>query len=101
MYATIAYAGGRALCGSRDRRKRTRPAASLAANLTLNAGWSWMFFRLRSGKAGRMGTVLLDLSIMGLIRRTARTDRTAVGLLKDLDGETGTEQDDRAEAGGP
>ncbi|MEU4038558.1 hypothetical protein [Streptomyces collinus] len=36
-----------------------------------------MFFGLRSTRAGLAGTVLLDVSNGELIRRVARTDRTA------------------------
>ncbi|MGW2641901.1 tryptophan-rich sensory protein [Streptomyces sp. NPDC001348] len=46
---------------------------SLAVNLALNAGWNWLFFGLRSPKAGLAGTLLLDLSNAQLIRRAART----------------------------
>jgi tryptophan-rich sensory protein len=81
LYATIAYAGGRALGGSRKRRERVRLAASLAVNLTLNAGWSRLFFRLHSPKAGLAGTLLLDLSNVELVHRTAQTDRTAAKVL--------------------
>ncbi|MFD9093311.1 TspO/MBR family protein [Streptomyces collinus] len=77
LYATIAYAGGRALGTTRDRRQGVRLAASLAVNLTLNAGWSRLFFARRSPEAGLAGTVLLDLSTAELINRTARHDRTA------------------------
>ncbi|WP_317448076.1 hypothetical protein [Streptomyces collinus] len=39
---------GRAL--ARDRRRSARLTASLAVNLTLNAGWSWLFFTRRNPK---------------------------------------------------
>ncbi|MFF3976239.1 TspO/MBR family protein [Streptomyces sp. NPDC001828] len=81
LYATIAYAGGRALGAAPTRRERARLAASLAANLSLNAGWNWLFFRLRSPRAAVVGTVLLDLSNAELIRRTARSDRAAAKAL--------------------
>ncbi|ROP55587.1 TspO/MBR family protein [Streptomyces sp. PanSC9] len=81
LYATIAYAGGRALATAPTRRERGLLAASLAANLTLNAGWSRLFFDLRSTRAGLAGTVLLDVSNGELIRRVARTDRTAAAAL--------------------
>ncbi|WP_443065703.1 TspO/MBR family protein [Streptomyces sp. NBC_00557] len=61
LYATIAYAGGRALGGSCERRERVHLAASLAAHLTLNAGRSRLFFRLRSPRAGLVSTLLLGL----------------------------------------
>ncbi|MFC9283439.1 TspO/MBR family protein [Streptomyces collinus] len=81
LYATIAYAGGRALGTSRERRRSVRLAASLAVNLTLNAGWSHLFFARHSPGAGLAGTVLLDLSTAELIHRTARHDRTAALVL--------------------
>jgi tryptophan-rich sensory protein len=40
-------------------------------NLALNAGWNWLFFGLRSPRAGLAGTVLLDVSHAELIRRIA------------------------------
>ncbi|GGU83843.1 hypothetical protein GCM10010275_18900 [Streptomyces litmocidini] len=80
LYASVAFAGGHA--GGRARgRERRLLAASLAVNLTLNAAWNWLFFRLRSPRAGLVGTVLLDLSNAELIRRTARTDPTAARAL--------------------
>jgi translocator protein len=80
LYASIAWAGGRALHRAAGR-QRTALAASLAVNLSLNAGWNWLFFRLRSPRAGLAGTVLLDLSNADLIRRTARADRPAAAGL--------------------
>ena len=80
LYASIAWASGRALrraCG----RQRIALIASLAANLTLNAPRNWMFFGLRSPRAGLTGTVLLDISDAGLIRRAARTDPGAAAAL--------------------
>ncbi|MET9365225.1 TspO/MBR family protein [Streptomyces sp. NPDC006632] len=81
LYATIAYASGRALGAAPTRREQRRLAASVAVNLSLNAGWNWLFFRLRSPRAGLIGTVLLDLSNAELIRRTARSDRAAAKIL--------------------
>ncbi|MBY8878234.1 TspO/MBR family protein [Actinacidiphila acidipaludis] len=81
LYATVAYAGGRALGAATERRERAGLAASLAGDLVLNAGWNWLFFGLRSTRAGLAGTVLLDLSNAELVRRTARSDRTAAAVL--------------------
>lgn len=80
LYATIAWAGGRALTASRGG-DRPRLMASLGVNLALNAGWNWMFFGRRSTKAGVLGTLLLDVSNVELIRRTARSDSTAARVL--------------------
>lgn len=80
LYASIAWAGGRALHRAQGTDRR-RLAVSLGTNLVLNAGWNWMFFGCRSVRAGVLGTVLLDASNADLIRRTAGTDRAAAGAL--------------------
>ena len=73
--------GGRARARRAGDRQRIAFIASLAANLTLNAGWNWMFFGLRSPRAGLAGTVLLDISNAVLIRRAARIDPGAAAAL--------------------
>ncbi|MFE2327460.1 TspO/MBR family protein [Streptomyces sp. NPDC059385] len=80
LYAGLALAGGRVLCGTQGR-ERVGAAASLAANLVLNAGWTWLFFGCRSPKAGLVGTILLDFSNAELMLRTGRVDRPAARLL--------------------
>ncbi|WP_328672618.1 TspO/MBR family protein [Streptomyces sp. NBC_00328] len=80
LYASIAWAGGRALCRARGR-TRLELAASLGLNLALNVAWNWLFFGRRSPGAGVWGTALLDLSNAELIRRTARTDPSAARTL--------------------
>ncbi|WP_149259936.1 TspO/MBR family protein [Actinomadura sp. K4S16] len=80
LYATVAWAGGRALLRTRGRRRRAL-AASLGVNLALNAGWNHLFFGRRSPSAGVAGTLLLDAGNAELIRRTARTDRVAAAAL--------------------
>jgi benzodiazapine receptor len=80
LYASIAWAGGRALRQA-DGRQRTKLAVSLGANLTLNAAWNWLFFGLRSPRAGLAGTLAVDLSNADLIRRVARVDRRAAAAL--------------------
>ncbi|MFI5809019.1 TspO/MBR family protein [Streptomyces sp. NPDC051561] len=80
LYASMAWAGGRALQHTSGA-ERGRLALSLGANLALNTAWNWMFFRLRSPKAGLLGTLALDASNAELIRRTARTDTTAARAL--------------------
>ncbi|MFF7331921.1 tryptophan-rich sensory protein [Streptomyces sp. NPDC008150] len=81
LYASIAYAAGHALGATSDRRQHTALTTSLAANLSLNAGWNYLFFARRSPAAGLAGTLLLDVSNADLIRRTARTDRAAARAL--------------------
>ncbi|MEV7180066.1 TspO/MBR family protein [Kitasatospora sp. NPDC093679] len=80
LYASIAYAGGRALARTRGARRR-RLAASLGMNLAVNASWSWLFFRLRRPRLAAAATVLLDISNADLVLCTARTDRAAAWSL--------------------
>lgn len=80
LYASIAWAGGRALTRARPEQRRAL-IGSLATNLTLNAAWNWAFFRAHSPAAGVAGTLLLDASNAHLINRTARTDTTAAAAL--------------------
>ena len=80
LYASIAWAAGHALRRTRGR-QRNALAASLATNLAVNTAWNWMFFGLRSPRAGLAGTLLLDLSNAELIRRMARTDPRAAAAL--------------------
>jgi tryptophan-rich sensory protein len=80
LYASIAWAGGHALRRTRGR-QRNALTASLATNLAVNTAWNWMFFGLRSPRAGLAGTLLLDLSNVELIRRMVRTDPRAAAAL--------------------
>ncbi|GHF02286.1 hypothetical protein E5082_11205 [Streptomyces griseoluteus] len=80
LYASIAVAGGRALNAARGPQRKAL-AGEFAANLALNAGWSNLFFRLRSPLAGLAGTLLLDASNVRLLARVARTDRKAAVVL--------------------
>ncbi|MFD8685968.1 TspO/MBR family protein [Streptomyces sp. NPDC059651] len=76
LYASIAWAGGRALLAARPEERRAL-AVSLGTNLAANTAWNWLFFRMRSTQAGLVGTVLLDVSNAEFIGRVAKADRTA------------------------
>ncbi|MFE2478028.1 tryptophan-rich sensory protein [Streptomyces sp. NPDC059389] len=80
LYVSLAVAGGRALSAAQGE-DRAKVAASLGANLTLNAAWTWLFFGCRSPRAGLVGTLLLDFSNAELMHRTWRVDRTAAKTL--------------------
>ncbi|MER8015283.1 cytochrome d ubiquinol oxidase subunit II [Streptomyces griseoluteus] len=80
LYASIAVAGGHALNATSGPQRKAL-AGEFAANLALNAGWSNLFFRLRSPLAGLAGTLLLDASNIRLLARVARTDRKAAVVL--------------------
>ncbi|NMR19142.1 tryptophan-rich sensory protein [Cellulomonas fimi] len=80
LYALIAWAATRGL-NRADRRGRRRIAAHLAANLGLNAAWSWTFFRARRPGLS-LGTILaLDASNVALVRAVGRHDATAGAAL--------------------
>jgi len=80
LYASIAWSAGHAL-GRATGRERAALAASYGTNLALNAGWTWLFFGLRSPAAGVAGSVLLDAHNLRLIGRVARHDPAAAAAL--------------------
>ncbi|MFK0193730.1 TspO/MBR family protein [Kitasatospora sp. NPDC090308] len=80
LYASLAWSAGHALNRTTGR-DRTALAAAYGTNLALNAGWTWLFFGLRSPAAGVAGSLLLDADNLHLIRRTARHDPAAAAAL--------------------
>jgi benzodiazapine receptor len=50
---------------------------ALAANLILNAGWSWLFFKYQKLGASAVGAAVLAASSVDLTRRTVAADRRA------------------------
>lgn len=54
-----------------------RYAAALAANLVLNAAWSWLFFGYHKLGASALGAAALTVSSADLARRAARADPRA------------------------
>ncbi|MEU7008807.1 TspO/MBR family protein [Streptomyces sp. NPDC046332] len=80
LYASLAFAAGHALGIAKGADQR-RLAARFGVNLALNAGWTWLFFRCRSPRAGLAATLLLDVSNVALLRRTSRVDPAAARAL--------------------
>lgn len=85
LYADIAVTSATAIerlrATGRDREARNYVVA-LAANLILNAGWSWLFFKYQKLGASAIGAAVLAFSSADLGRRTAAADRRAgVALL--------------------
>ena len=77
LYGDIAASSAVALdrfrtTGRRD--KARRYAAALGANLLLNAGWSWLFFRYHKLGASAVGAAALTASSADLVRRAAQAD---------------------------
>ncbi|MEW9531269.1 TspO/MBR family protein [Microbispora sp. NPDC049125] len=80
LYATIAYAGARALSRG-DESSRAAFARALGANLALNAAWSALFFRARSPRLALAEILALNVSNVLLTRRALGADRAAGRLL--------------------
>jgi benzodiazapine receptor len=79
--ATSAVAIDRFRATGRDDQAR-RYIGALGLNLTLNAGWSWLFFRYHKLGASALGAGVLAVSSADLVRRTAEADpRAATALL--------------------
>ena len=85
LYADIAVTSATAIdrlrATGRDKEARNYVVA-LAANLVLNAGWSWLFFKYQKLGASAVGAAVLAVSSADLGRRTAAADpRAGVALL--------------------
>jgi translocator protein len=85
LYATIACTSAVAIdqlrAAGRDNDARNY-AVALGVNLTINAGWSWLFFRYRKLGASAVGAAVLAASSVELTRRTAAANsRAGLALL--------------------
>jgi len=80
LYATIAYAGARALARA-QRRDRSQLVGSLFLDLALNAAWTPLFFRGRWLRGALADIACLDIANALLIRQTWRADHAAAVLL--------------------
>lgn len=78
--ATSAIVIDRFRAAGRDDAAR-RYVAALCANLIVNAGWTWLFFRYHKLGASALGAAVLAASSADLVRRTAHADpRAALAL---------------------
>ena len=84
LYADIAVTSATAIdrlrAAGRDEEARNYVVA-LAANLILNAGWSWLFFKYQKLGASAIGAAVLAASSADLARRTAAADPRAGAAL--------------------
>jgi len=84
LYADIAATSAQAIdrlrAAGRDREARNY-AIALGVNLTLNAGWSWLFFKYHKLGASAVGAAVLAASSADLARRTAAADPQAGAAL--------------------
>lgn len=80
LYADLAVTAARTLTGLAGEDRAGERAAfvrALAANLVLNAGWSWTFFRAHRPWWAAAESALLTVSSVDLVRRTRRVSRPA------------------------
>jgi translocator protein len=84
LYADIAVTSATAIdrlrAAGRDKEARNYIVA-LAANLILNAGWSWLFFKFQKLGASAIGAAVLAASSADLARRAAAADPRAGAAL--------------------
>jgi tryptophan-rich sensory protein len=84
LYADIAVTSATAIdrlrAEGRDHEARNYVVA-LAANLILNAGWSWLFFKHQKLGASAIGAAVLAASSTDLARRTVAADPRAGAAL--------------------
>lgn len=80
LYALIAYAGGTAWNNSSPQQRR-RFTTAYAANLALNAGWTWTFFRARRLPLAAAHAAAIEVSTLDLIRRAQRSSPRAAAAL--------------------
>ena len=81
LYALIAVGTARALDRAEDPAERQSLQRALGANLALNAGWNWLFFRARRPDLALGEVLLLEASTLDLARRAGRSDRLGGQLL--------------------
>jgi tryptophan-rich sensory protein len=80
LYADLAVVGARTLDRLPDGERRDYRRA-LVANLVLNAGWNWLFFRARRPWLAVVECAALTASSADLVRRTARSEPGAAAAL--------------------
>ncbi|MBN9112223.1 MAG: tryptophan-rich sensory protein [Pseudonocardia sp.] len=71
LYADVAVVSAATLSATKDEHERRTYACALAANLLLNAGWSWVFFRRRRLGAAALTAGALAISSADLTRRSS------------------------------
>ena len=81
LYGLMALASARALDRLEEPGERRAFGTAFGANLVLNAGWNWLFFRARRPRWALAEIVLLEASTLDLTRRAAKADRPAAKML--------------------
>lgn len=81
LYSLIAVASARTIDRIEDPGDRRRYQVALGINLVLNIGWTWVFFTAKRPKLALAEILLLEVSTIDLLRRSARHDPTSGALL--------------------
>ena len=81
LYSLIAIAAARTLDRIEDEEERRAYVRALAVNLGLNVAWTWIFFTAKRPRWALAEILVLEASNLDLIRRSARVDPPAAGLL--------------------
>lgn len=80
LYGLIAWGTGR-MVDKATPQDRGRLLALTAADLAVNAGWCWAFFKRQSPAAGLAAIAVLDALNLALVRQAAARDRRAAAAL--------------------
>ena len=80
LYVLMALASARTL-DRLEPGERPAFATAFGANLVLNAGWNWLFFKARRPGWALTQILLLEASTLDLTRRAAKADRSAAAML--------------------
>jgi tryptophan-rich sensory protein len=80
LYALMAVASARTLNRLDEPAERRVFATAFGANLMLNAGWNWLFFKARRPDWALAEILLMEVSTLDLTRRAARVDRRAAKM---------------------
>ena len=81
LYASIAWATGRAAAASSTPADRRRMLAVTGGDLVANASWNWAFFAARSPAGGLGVLAVLNTANAVLVREAARRDAVAGAAL--------------------
>jgi tryptophan-rich sensory protein len=81
LYGLMAVASARTLDRIDEPGERRAFATAFGANLVLNAGWNWLFFRARRPRWALAEILLMEASTLDLTRRAAKVDGPAARML--------------------
>ena len=81
LYALIAAASARTMARIEDPEERRRYQVRLAVNLVLNVLWTWIFFSWKRPRLALAEILVLEVSTVDLLRRSARHDPASGALL--------------------